>query len=290
MLNSFFQMGQKQHYIKDMNHTILKFFISFALLITALFSAGKLYAQSIFDVEIVFFKRIGDLHMQGQTQQIPLENSENVYQLSERSNSEGLLPQGYQLLKRSEQKLEGVYNRLRTSPTIRPLLHIGWRQTLEDKDITPWLNFNIQDQPMQQGLTDFQGILRFSRNQGLLIETQVIGYRKPSQPPETLPSASQLSDANQESAELLIGSDVDSEKSDGAIDSLNLSSLEQQNDVLDSNSLDEDMQVPDELSGYFEMSETLKVKLGELYYVDHPTMGLLIKVTPYQAASEQQEL
>ena len=49
------------------------------------------------------------------------------------------------------------------------------------------------------------------------------------------------------------------------------------------------MQIPDELSGFFEMSETIKVKLDNLYYIDHPTMGLLVKVTPYQAKIEEQE-
>jgi len=279
-------MGQKQHYIKDMNHTLLKLFISFALFSTLLISTTNLYAQSIFDVEIVFFKRIGDLHMQGQTKQIPLENSENLYRLSD---IEGQLPQGYQLLKRSEQKLEGVYNRLRTSQTMRPLLHIGWRQTLENKDITPWLNFSIQDEPMQDGLIDFQGIVRFSRNQGLLLESQVVGYREPSQPPETLQSTSQQSDANHQSADLLISSDVDSEVSDVTADNQNSDSFEQQKPNINAESLDDDMQVPDELSGFFEMSESLKVKLGELYYIDHPTMGLLLKVTPHQATLEQQD-
>lgn len=286
MLNSFFQMGQKQHYIKDMNHTLLRLFISFALFSTLLTSTVNLYAQSIFDVEIVFFKRIGDLHMQGQSKPIALENTENLYHLS---NTEEQLPQGYQLLKRSEQKLEGVYNRLRTSPTMRPLLHIGWRQTLEDKDITPWLNFSIQDEPMQEGLIDFQGIVRLSRNQGLLVESQVVGYREPTQPPEILQSTSQQSDANHESADFLIDSGVDSEKSDITIDNQNEASFEQQNQNINVDNFDEGMQLPDELNGFFEMSETLKVKLDELYYIDHPTMGLLLKVTPHQATLEQQD-
>ncbi|WP_223668893.1 CsiV family protein [Kangiella shandongensis] len=243
---------------------MLKLLFSFALLLATVASQ----AQSIFDVEIVFFKRINDLHLKGQEQPIPLTESSAQYSIG---NSESQLPPDYQVLERSEQKLEGVFHRLKTSSDMRPLLHVGWRQPLYDKAETPWISFKLQDDPELPGLVDFNGLIRFSRNQGLLVENQVVGYRQGKLAQQKAIETIELdtdNKATQETLNLLTDNDERQEQNDAT---------------------DEDFQVPDELSGFFEMSETLKVKLDKLYYIDHPTMGLLIKVTPYQASLEEQD-
>ncbi|AOE49769.1 CsiV family protein [Kangiella sediminilitoris] len=244
---------------------MLKTLISFAIL----FVTTSAQAQSIFDIEIVFFKRINELHLQGQETAIPLE-AEAEYFLG---NDIIELPPEYTVLERSQQKMEGVYRRLKLTSDMRPLLHIGWRQPLYDKDETPWLGFKIEDEPGQEGLQEFQGLIRFSRNQGLLIESQVIGYRQDETPAEIQPDSSEevTSEKNQNEPELDLPFTTAEEKP-----------------TVDSQTFQENLQIPDELQGYFEMSETLKVKLDKLYYIDHPTMGILIKVTPYQASLEEQ--
>jgi len=275
-----------------MNYKFPKYFIGLSLLLASF----NLTAQTIFDVEFVFFKRLDQLHMQGQPEPIPLENDEVEFLLSE---SNALLPEGYRILARNEQQLEGVYNRLRSSPNMRPLLHLGWRQELQDKADTPWLSFNLNDAPDQEGLEGFNGIIRLSRNQGLVLEGQVVGYKEPTMPltedlslnndPESqesdleLPFSNQGSDQNNNSENNTTGN-TSNEENLGAVENEGVTNVQS-----DSNDFEDDMQIPDELSGFFEMSETIKVKLGKLYYIDHPTMGLLIKVTPYQASLEEQK-
>lgn len=257
-----------------MKNIFPKFFIGLSLFI----SAFGLSAQTIFDVELVFFKRIGDLHLKGQPEPVPLEAEDVEYYLS---SVEAALPEGYTLLARSEQKLEGVYHRLRASSDMRPLLHIGWRQELQDKADTPWLSFSVTDEPEQTGLEGFNGIIRLSRNQGLVLESQVVGYKEPTQPliDQSHNELAQSAPDDAQESDLDLPFDTDGTDAD-------TDNLEQTNTEF---SAEEHMQMPDQLSGFFEMSETLKVKLGDLYYIDHPTMGLLVKVTPYQATIEEQE-
>lgn len=243
---------------------MLKLLFSFALLLTT----ASIQAQSIFDVEIVFFKRINDLNLKGQDRPIPLIEESAEYFIG---NGESLLPPDYSILQRSEQKLEGVFRRLKTSSDMRPLLHVGWRQPLYDKAETPWISFKLNDDPQLPGLVDFNGLIRFSRNQGLLVESQIVGYRQGNRVP-LQPLDLETIEAEEDTAQ-------DLELPFGNV-------KEEQEQV---NASGENFQVPDELSGFFEMSETLKVKLEQLYYIDHPAMGLLVKVTPHQASLEEQD-
>lgn len=243
------------------------------LLTTSLlaFSAVSLKAQTVFDVEMVFFKRIGDVHFTGQQEPITLDVDEvSQYLLTD---AESVLPEGYALLARNESTLEGVYRRLRSSPDMRPLLHIGWRQELKNKNETPWLTFSLQDDPEQQGLEGFQGVIRLSRNQGLLLESRTIGYKESPQHPTSQP---ETTENNAERLALPFVTESEQKRTETT-------------DISTADAVAQNLQIPDQLSGFFEMSETIKVKLGKLYYIDHPTMGLLVKVTPYQASLEEQE-
>lgn len=254
-----------------MKNKLIQLLITFLLA----FSAVSLKAQTVFDVEMVFFKRIGDLHFTGQQEPITLDETEvSEYLLA---GSESLLPEGYALLARNERTLEGVYRRLRSSPVMRPLLHIGWRQELKNKNETPWLTFSLQDEPEQEGLEGFQGVIRLSRNQGLLLESRTIGYKEI---PDSPSRKTEAIDTNQDAELLDLPFETESEQVPTENDAVNAAKEEV---------TVQDLQMPDQLSGFFEMSETIKVKLGKLYYIDHPTMGLLVKVTPYQASLEEQE-
>ncbi|NVJ66069.1 MAG: hypothetical protein HWE16_06245 [Gammaproteobacteria bacterium] len=198
------------------------------------FAAFPIAAQTIFDVEVVFFKR---LDVTGQFNYLAKDEnsvSEQKYTL----NNPVSLPADYSTLERAERKLEGVFNRLRASANMRPLAHFAWRQPLNDKDDTPWVSFAVSDEPEQKGLLDFIGNIRFSRNQGLLVEALISGF-KAADP----------------------------------------------NIIID----ESDEQMPDQLAGYFILDENRKVKVNKLNYFDHPTMGILVRVTPYQATLEEQE-
>ena len=210
-----------------------KVFFQFSLILFAVFSFPA-KGQTIFDIEFVFFKR---LDADGNFNYLSLEAptaQEQIYTLTPSLS----LPENYQLLERSERRLEGVFNRLKTSANMRPLLHIAWRQPLTDKDETAWLSFILSDEPHEKGLQDFIGNIRFSRNQGLLFEANISGLKE--------------ADPN-----III------EPSDG--------------------------QTPEQLIGYFGLEESRKVKINTLNYFDHPTMGILVKITPYQATIEEQE-
>lgn len=244
MLNFLHEMSTNN----TMKRTICLFFVSSFLALMA--SANQ--AQTIFDVELVFFKR---LDTSGQLNYLKLEEpslaeleSSLIQQESSSIDAEAeeqftlnepvLLPEGYKVLESSEMQFEGVFKRLRSSPNLRPLLHLGWRQPLENKSETPWLSFAVNDDPEQKGLIEFSGSLRFSRNQGLLVEADITGFK--------------------------------AEDPDFIIE-------------------ETDEQTPEQLAGRFLLEESRKVKINKLHYFDHPTMGLLIQITPYQATLEEQE-
>lgn len=188
-------------------------------------------AQTIFDVELVFFKR---LDATGEFNYLSKDatpvNAQNYSLISPVS-----LPANFIPLKRAERRLEGVYNRLKSSANMRPLLHLAWRQPLNDKEQSPWLSFKATDDPTKEGLQDFVGNIRFSRNKGLLVESLISGFKE----------------------SVLV--------------------------------VDASEQEPETLSGYFVLQETRKIKINKLNYFDNPTMGLLIKVTPYQATLAEQD-
>ncbi len=226
MLNFLLQMGTNN----TMKRKIL-LSLSALLMIT---SAYQSFAQTIFDVEIVFFKR---LDATGQFNYLSKEESP-VTEQSYTLNNPSSLPAGFATLERSEKKLEGVFRRLRSSANMRPLAHFAWRQPLIDKESTPWMSFSVTDEPEQKGLLDFIGNIRFSRNQGLLVEAIISGFKQ----------------------------------TDSTI-------------VIE----DTDVQTPEQLAGFFILEENRKVKINKLNYFDHPTMGILVRVTPYQATLEEQE-
>lgn len=225
------------------------------------FSSSSALAQSIFDVEFIVFKRIDQQDNAAQVKESNLPELIDEVSLNE-------LPEGYSKLSASQMKLEGVYNRLKTSPNIRPLLHFGWRQPLMDKADTPWLHYSLSDEAESEGLEEFEGVIRFSRNQGLLIEHKVIGFKPMRIPEEFRTSAQQNSsfdNADDDSDAILVSGEPLSEQ------------------------VIVDHQMPDQLHGYFVLSESRKVKLDELHYFDHPNMGILLKVTPHEASLEEQE-
>ena len=197
-------------------------------------SAFSANAQTIFDIELVFFKR---LDATGQFNYLAKDsNPANGQQYS--LSSPLSLPTDFTVLKRSERKLEGVYNQLKSSANMRPLLHLGWRQPLNDKEQSPWLSFKTTDDPTKKGLQDFLGNIRFSRNEGLLVESLISGFKAPNEiSPDTIVDEQEVA----------------------------------------------------ELAGYFVLQENRKIKINKLNYFDHPAMGILIKVTPYQATLAEQD-
>ncbi|MBD3654315.1 CsiV family protein [Kangiella sp.] len=230
--------------------------ITLALLFGLVFSIPNSLAQSIFDIEFVFFKRIDQQDNSAQVKETELPDIETEFDFSN-------LPEDFTLLTNDELKLHGVWARLRSSQNIRPLLHIGWRQPLLNKSETPWLAYSASDAPEEAGLDEFNGLIRFSRNQGLLVEHKVTGFKPLNLPEEFMQSS-------------------DEENSDYQYDRVDTFDDSAQEPVVD-------MQMPDQLHGYFVLSENRKIKLDELHYFDHPNMGILLKVTAYKASLEEQE-
>ncbi len=225
------------------------------------FSTSSAIAQSIFDVEFIVFKRIDQQDNAAQVKESNLPELDDEISLNE-------LPEDYSKLSANQFRLEGVYNRLKTSPNIRPLLHFGWRQPLMDKEDTPWLHYSLTDEAESEGLEEFEGVIRFSRNQGLLLEHKVIGF-KPMRIPEEFRTSERQN------------SSFDNADNDSNAILVNDEALNEQVIV--------NHQMPDQLHGYFVLSENRKVKLDELHYFDHPNMGILLKVTPHKASLEEQE-
>lgn len=215
-------------------------------LITAL-SSKPAYSESLFDVELVLFKR---LDAAGEYNYLGKDNPPDSSVKTAGSAVINLdsLPANYQIIPRANRKLEGTFNKLRSSANMRPLIHLAWRQPLEDKEQTPWMSFKVSDTPDKKGLQDFTGLIRFSRNQGLLVENFITGFK--------------AGNNNQESI---------------ATDDTTVTTTEQDNAVAKP------------LAGYFTLSENRKIKINKLHYFDNPTMGLLIKITPYRATIAEQE-
>ncbi len=231
--------------------------ITLALFLGLLFSAQNTSAQSIFDIEFVFFKRIDQQDNSAQVKETELPDIETEFDFNN-------LPEGFTQLTGNQLKLYGVWDRLKTSQNIRPLLHIGWRQPLMDKSETPWLTYSAIDEPAQAGLDEFNGLIRFSRNQGLLIENKVTGFKPLNLPEEYMqPNEEKDSDYQYDEVESFAATPTEQPLVD--------------------------MQMPEQLHGYFLLSENRKIKLDELHYFDHPNMGILLKVTPYEASLEEQE-
>lgn len=231
--------------------------ITLALILSLVLGAQNSTAQSVFDIEFVFFKRIDQQDNSAQVKETELPEIETKFSFSN-------LPEGFTLLTDSQLKLHGVWDRLRTSQNIRPMLHIGWRQPLMDKSETPWLSYSAEDAPEEAGLDVFNGLIRFSRNQGLLVEHKVTGFKPLNLPEEFMqPTDDDNSSYEYDEVEAAVAAPTEQPMVD--------------------------MQMPEQLHGYFVLSENRKIKLDELHYFDHPNMGILLKVTPHKASLEEQE-
>lgn len=230
--------------------------ITLGIILSLVLSASNSLAQNIFDIEFIFFKRVDLQDNSAQVKESELPEIETQYSFNQ-------LPENFNQLTTSQLKLHGVWDRLKTSPNIRPLLHLGWRQPLMDKDKTPWLSYVATDAPEEEGLDEFNAVIRFSRNQGLLVENKVIGFKPLNLPDDYVPAT-----------------DTDSAYESDPIESLNKVISEEP--IIDH-------QMPDQLHGYFVLAENRKIKLEELHYFDHPNMGILLKVTPHKVSLEEQE-
>lgn len=228
------------------------FSASLLALITALVSASA-SSESLFDVELVFFKRL-DVSGEYNYLSKDREPDSSIKTAGSSIISLDSLPDNYQIIPAANRKLEGTYRKLRSSAKMRPLLHLAWRQPLADKEQSAWMSFNISDTPDKKGLQDFTGLIRFSRNQGLLVESFITGFK-----------------AN----EILIDSSSSAITSD--------------DDTSSDSNIGQENEAEQPLSGYFVLSENRKVKINKLHYFDNPTMGILVKITPYRATLAEQE-
>lgn len=231
----------------------LRLFSASFLTLIAVLGSAPAYSESLFDVELVFFKR---LDVSGEYNYLSKDREPDSSIKTAGSSIVSLdsLPANYQIIPAANRKLEGTYRKLRSSAKMRPLLHLAWRQPLADKELSAWMSFNISDTPDKKGLQDFTGLIRFSRNQGLLVESFITGFKASDAPMDSAPSATISS-----------------------------------GDTKDDTNVDQQNKAEQPLSGYFVLSENRKVKINKLHYFDNPTMGVLVKITPYRVTLAEQE-
>lgn len=233
----------------------LKLLSATLLLLMATLGSAPAHSESLFDIELVFFKR---LDVTGEHNHLGKDSMPDFSVKTAGSPILSLesLPENYQIIPAANRKLEGTYRALRSSAKMRPLLHLAWRQPLKDKAQSAWIRFKVSDEPEKQGLQDFTGFIRLSRNQGLLVENFITGFRAS----ETQISKTPAPTAN--NGNTRINSNMN---------------------------INEQNATEQPLYGYFVLSENRKVKINKLHYFDNPTMGVLVKITPYRATLAEQE-
>lgn len=239
-------------------------------------------AERLFDVEVIVFKRNIDSnsineHWSDKQPEINFSNAISA------NNANALAKKGLKSLSRHEFTLTDEYNRLNNHAGFTPLLHLAWRQDDRSRAQLPKLifqageNFNQAfhsdgsekfegDLGQEANLFELDGYIRLYVQHYLFIETDLVlrvpGERKILETVEEMPF-----EPNQSAFES-INVYNGSESTDENADTYN-------NGVTP---LEPVYQVEKYLAPYT-FKHKRRMRSGEMHYLDHPLMGLIVKVT-----------
>ncbi|WP_028024071.1 peptidoglycan binding protein CsiV [Enterovibrio calviensis] len=250
-------------------------------------------AERWFDVEVIVFKRNQNPDSVQEnwpdTQpNINLSNAVSVF------DSATLSAKGLQVLPKSNWQLNAEYNRLANHAGFKPLLHTAWRQNDGSKNAMPKLRFtagknfgdayytdgtpknialnadNAYDSNEKQSgsMYELDGFIRVYVQHYLFIETDLVlrepGERKVLQDVSEVPAPL----SNQPIT------DIETVSADGSV-----ANLPAEADTFAGlQKLERTYAVEKYLKPYaFEQKR--RMRSGEIHYLDHPLMGLIIQVT-----------
>ncbi len=239
-------------------------------------------AERLYNVELIIFKRnINPANITEQGADIQPEiNFSNA--ISANSTS-ALAQKGLRKLSQHELTLTNEYNRLKNNAGFTPLVHLGWRQNDRSRAQLPKLifqagkNFNQEfdsygtplfENEVDQGanLFELDGYIRLYVQHYLFIETDLV-LRVPSER-KILNSVEEMPFKLNQSAFTDTYAYEDNE-------SFNKDSETYHNDAAP---LKPDHQVEKYLAPY-SFQHKRRMRSGEMHYLDHPLMGLIVKVT-----------
>ncbi|MGL5291087.1 MAG: peptidoglycan binding protein CsiV [Vibrionaceae bacterium] len=201
------------------------------------------HAARWFDVELIVFKH-KSAPSSGQEQwptQVKPINMSNVVSLY---NDDGLARYSIKKLSKSQLMLTEHYQKLASSSRYQPLLHVGWRQNDNGRNSMPKIRVTAGER-LDAGNSDINpyeldGYIRLYVQHYLFLETDLALFKKASHPITPPVAQSDHGDAYAHS-------------------------------TLATNSHDSFLQA-------YPFQEKRRMRSGEIHYLDHPYIGLIINV------------
>lgn len=207
-------------------------------IILLLSSSNLVFAASWYRVEVIIFKQNNPLLDGEQWQSQPVQQPDKLVQLKP-STKAGLVP--YKLLPRSQNRLNGIYQRLQSSSQYQPLLHLSWQQPQTRKRNARYVHLQRLDGQRLTTVTD-------------------------TNTDRTLPQTNQLLDG---AIRIRSGFYLHVD-----IDLVYFTTLPLANKMIRSEGsfLNHSDKTP------IRLKESRKIKLNELHYFDHPLYGVIVQV------------
>ncbi len=239
-------------------------------------------AERLYNVEIIVFKRNitpDNANEHGAEKQPDIDFSNAILA----NNASALAKKGLKKLSLHQLTLTNEYNRLKNHAGYTPLLHLGWRQDDRSRAQLPKLifqageNFNQEfdsdgNQLAENELTqeailfELDGYIRLYVQHYLFIETDLV-LRVPSER-KILAAVEEMPFELNHSAFESVEVNGDNGAPDENADLYNTGAT----------SLEPRYQVEKYLLPY-SFKHKRRIRSGEIHYLDHPLMGLIIKVT-----------
>lgn len=253
------------------------------------------FAERLFDVEVIVFKRNQnpDAVQENWPDAQPDINLNNAILVFD---SQALAARGLKVLPKSQWQLNAEYDRLANHAGFKPLVHVAWRQNDGGRGMMPKLRFTAgrnfgdsfytdgtskdalittseyapdSDQPTEKisgPMYELDGFIRVYVQHYLFIETDLAlrepGERKVLEEVQVVPT----------SLENPTITDVENIVADNAISDTQGSAL------TGLQKLERTYSVEKYLKSYH-FEQKRRMRSGEIHYLDHPLMGLIIKVT-----------
>ncbi|WP_394212911.1 peptidoglycan binding protein CsiV [Enterovibrio calviensis] len=250
-------------------------------------------AERWFDVEVIVFKRnqSPDNVQENWPDSQPNINFSNAVSVFD---SATLSARGIQLLPKSDWQLNAEYNRLANHAGFKPLLHTAWRQNDGSKNAMPKLRFTAgknygkeyytdgtaKDAPLntttgyageekQSGsMYELDGFIRVYVQHYLFIETDLV-LREPGE-------RKVLQDVNEVAAPL--ANQPETELDGIMTDGTQITETGDASQFAGFQKLERTYAIEKYLKPY-SFEQKRRMRSGEIHYLDHPLMGLIIQVT-----------
>ncbi len=252
-------------------------FILLVLLIATPVAAADRGQTRWYDVELIIFTPSGEnfLNAEAWPKEPQLPKIENARLPGQATRAQGL--EAFQILTPGQQQLGGAYHRLKASSQFEPLVHIGWRQPGLSKDKA--LPVRITLDSNGRVLTGGQATSAAPR--GALSQ-------QPDLPRLDGTVTVVLSRYLHLKTDLVYRIEADSvthrrTRPDPAVIDLSTSVRSYDAQGRDETLFDQGPTVEDPRYLEFVVNSSRRMRSRELHYLDHPVLGVIALITPYEA-------